>query len=69
MDWIKRLLADVDGHPDEARFAMLIGCLAVIGFEAWNMYLNRPFNPTEFATGYGVVVGAFGAALWARGKN
>ncbi len=69
MDWIKRLLADVDGHPDEARFALLLGCLTYIGFTAWNMYLDRPFDPIGYATGYGLVVGAFGAALWARGKN
>jgi len=69
MEWLKRLVADTEGNPDEARVAILLGCLAVIGFTAWNMYLNRPFVPADFALGYGGVVGAFGAAMWARGKN
>ena len=69
IEWLKKLAADVSGTPDEARVAMLLGCLSVIGFEAANMYQGHPFDPSAFALGYGGVVGAFGLSVRARGNN
>lgn len=69
IEWLKKLAADMNGTPDEARVALLLGCLAVIGFQGWNIYQGHPFDPSAFALGYGGVVGAFGLSVRARGQN
>ncbi len=67
--WISRMLSDAKGLPDEARVALILLTLAYVGFWAWNMADGRPFDAVSFGTGAGLLMAAFGGALWARKDN
>ncbi|MHB0992635.1 MAG: hypothetical protein ACYC0M_15360 [Burkholderiales bacterium] len=68
IDWLKGLLADSTGTPDDARVAGLIMVLTFCGTEIYNVVgAGRPFDMWQFGTGGAAMATSLG--LWLRGRG
>ena len=69
LEWVRQLLADAHGVPDEARFGFVACLLAYIGFEAYWLMTGHVWEPTNYGYGVVTIVTGYGVALRARGAN
>lgn len=73
IDWIKKLLADAQGIPDELRASYLgVHVFYLLVWTAWLLAGNIdswPDHIAAFVGGQAGLITAFGAAILTRGKN
>ena len=61
------LLTGVDGKThDIARWSWMIVMTALIGGAVFNAYFNKTINLRDFADSVAIIVGAHGAAMFAK---
>jgi hypothetical protein len=60
-DWLKRLIADKNGNPNEHIVAALWGSFALGGLTAALCYLGHPPGLTDFGMAHGAIWTAAGA--------
>ena len=68
MDWIKKLFADADGIPDDARVAAFLLVLSFIGNATFALYKGQPWNAQDFGIGAGALAAGIGGLFGLRGK-
>jgi hypothetical protein len=70
IDWIKKMLEDSAGIPDEARVAAIMMVLSFIGLAGWDLIaLGHAFNAQTFGIGAGALAAGVGGWMYGRGKN
>ena len=70
LEWLKGLLSDTDGVPDEARVIAVLVVLVYLGLAVWNVsHEHRPFDYAAFGQGIGYTSAGIGAWFFGRGKN
>ena len=70
IDWIKKLLEDDKGIPDEARVAAMLLVLGFLGAAGWDLIaLGHAFNPQAYGIGVLSLTAGVGAWMGMRGKN
>ena len=70
IDWIKKLLEDDKGIPDEARVAAMLLVLGFLGAAGWDIIaLSHPFNAQTYGIGAASLAAGVGAWMGFRGKN
>lgn len=70
MNWIKALLADAAGIPDEVRVctvAMIVGYLALISYDV--VAHNAHFDMAQFGTGAGLLFAGIGTCFYGRSNH
>lgn len=70
LEWLKGLLADTDGIPDEARLMAVLMVLTYIALAIWNVSQeHRPFDYVAFGQGSGWMAAGIGGWFFGRGKG
>lgn len=69
--FVRRMLSDADGEPDEARFAALGLVGAYIGNSIYSVVMSptHAFDMQAFGVGAGALTAGIGGWLGLRGKN
>ena len=70
IDWLKKLLEDDNGIPDEARVSAMLLVLGFLGAAAWDIVaLKHAFNAQAYGIGAAALAAGVGAWMGFRGKN
>ncbi len=69
MAWLKGLLGDPNGIPDDGRLAALIIVLGYVGNSAFALYKGQPWNPQDYGVGAGAIMAGAGGLFKLRGGN
>ena len=67
--WLKGLLADPNGVPDDGRLAALLIVLSYIGNSAYALHLGQVWNPQDYGIGAGAVLAGAGGLFKLRAGN
>ena len=67
--WIKKLLEDANGIPDDARVAAFLLVVAFIGLSVYAIHQGQPFNPLTWGGGAGALSSGIAAWFKLRGGN
>ena len=67
---IKDILTAKDGESyDIGRVLWIIGALSFIGLSIYDIYRGNPFNPLNWGTGFGGIMGGGGAAIGLKSRT
>jgi hypothetical protein len=69
IDFIKRMLSDPSGVPDDARIMAVVACLAYAFCVVWRAVADQEFDPLSVGAGFGAMFAATGIYLKARGDK
>jgi hypothetical protein len=69
ISFIKGMLSDPNGVPDDARIMAVIACLAFVFCVVWRTVVDKTFDPLTVGAGFGAMFAATGLYLRTRGDK
>ncbi|MDA8092365.1 MAG: hypothetical protein M0T84_00370 [Betaproteobacteria bacterium] len=68
--WVKSLLADASGAPDDGRVMAILAILVALCLAVYSVvWQHRAFDMQQYGIGIGALFGGLGAMLKLRGGN